>query len=435
MTAHVKTKAGKGQPAMNETAGFRQLKLDLRMIAVVLLVAAFGSPASAQSLEKTLQNGWNSVVRDASKAAKAVSRAADEAVSPKKRRRKSSKAQPEEALPPPVPNPRKATARQSWEAATARETPLGKDVPDTAPYPVRPEREQAKTKNNWAPLPITMIPPKANPKRGTAGDGKDAPAEEETWSNSEVAEAKAQCETILKSIKAVTVPQPPLKEGPCGAPAPVRLISIGRKPTVIFSPAPVVTCAMVSALDQWLKDDLQPMARKHLGSPIIKVQTMSDYSCRMAYGRKGNKLSEHGRANALDIRGFVLANGKSTHVLDRWGKTKRDLKAEAAERAAKQAAAAKAEAAVENAVASAGETPSPTKASVSQDETESAEKVAAAAIVPEKPRSKTSQFMRDAHTRACQIFRTALGPEANEAHRNHFHVDMAKRRRNFKVCE
>jgi hypothetical protein len=40
-----------------------------------------------------------------------------------------------------------------------------------------------------------------------------------------------------------------------------------------------------------------------------------------------------------------------------------------------------------------------------------------------------SAFLRDIHDGACQIFGTTLGPEANEAHKNHFHLDMTERRR------
>ncbi|MGI9425088.1 MAG: extensin family protein [Hyphomicrobiaceae bacterium] len=41
-------------------------------------------------------------------------------------------------------------------------------------------------------------------------------------------------------------------------------------------------------------------------------------------------------------------------------------------------------------------------------------------------------FLRAAHRSACKIFGTVLGPEANDAHRNHFHVDMAHRKyRNY----
>jgi hypothetical protein len=38
-------------------------------------------------------------------------------------------------------------------------------------------------------------------------------------------------------------------------------------------------------------------------------------------------------------------------------------------------------------------------------------------------------FLRNVHDGACEIFGTTLGPEANEAHRNHFHLDMKERRR------
>jgi hypothetical protein len=39
-----------------------------------------------------------------------------------------------------------------------------------------------------------------------------------------------------------------------------------------------------------------------------------------------------------------------------------------------------------------------------------------------------SKFLKEVHAGACKIFGTVLGPDANAAHRNHFHLDMAKRR-------
>ena len=39
------------------------------------------------------------------------------------------------------------------------------------------------------------------------------------------------------------------------------------------------------------------------------------------------------------------------------------------------------------------------------------------------------RFLRGAHDTACKIFGTVLGPEANNAHRNHLHLDMAHRER------
>ena len=46
------------------------------------------------------------------------------------------------------------------------------------------------------------------------------------------------------------------------------------------------------------------------------------------------------------------------------------------------------------------------------------------------------QFLHLAHVAACRIFGTTLGPEANAAHRNHFHVDMAERKSaDTKICD
>ena len=52
---------------------------------------------------------------------------------------------------------------------------------------------------------------------------------------------KARCAAILKGLDAVVDPQPPIKEGQCGAPAPIRLSSLG-KTAVTFSPPPLVNC-------------------------------------------------------------------------------------------------------------------------------------------------------------------------------------------------
>lgn len=40
-----------------------------------------------------------------------------------------------------------------------------------------------------------------------------------------------------------------------------------------------------------------------------------------------------------------------------------------------------------------------------------------------------SRFLKEIHAGACKIFGTVLGPEANAAHSNHFHLDNTQRRR------
>jgi hypothetical protein len=50
------------------------------------------------------------------------------------------------------------------------------------------------------------------------------------------------------------------------------------------------------------------------------------------------------------------------------------------------------------------------------------------------PTDGKGAFLRAIHRAACRTFTTVLGPEANAAHKNHFHVDMAERSRGG-ICE
>jgi hypothetical protein len=50
-----------------------------------------------------------------------------------------------------------------------------------------------------------------------------------------------------------------------------------------------------------------------------------------------------------------------------------------------------------------------------------------------EPEEETA-FLLVVHAEACKTFETVLGPDANEAHKNHFHLDM-KKRRYVKICE
>ncbi|HRD77315.1 MAG TPA: extensin family protein, partial [Hyphomicrobiaceae bacterium] len=112
------------------------------------------------------------------------------------------------------------------------------------------------------------------------------------------------------------------------------------EPQVVLSAPSVMTCDLAVAMSKWVREHVQPAARELLGSPVIRVDIMSAYSCRNAYGRSKSKLSEHGRANALDIRAFMLASGHTVDLLADWGPTKRDIIAAAA--AARAAAEKKA---------------------------------------------------------------------------------------------
>jgi hypothetical protein len=348
-------------------------------------------------------------------------------------------------------------------ASAYAQAPSRATAPDIAAPPAA-----ASTPNPTPQWPRTLADAKA--PEGGVGE----------WTKLEIEEARAQCKVLLTGVEAVTLPADPIREGDCGAPAPVELISVGSNPQVTFSPPAIVTCDMVAALDRWFKSEVQPAARNLLGGPVVRVEIMSSYSCRNAYNRKRTRLSEHGRANAIDIRGFLTERGEATTVLADWGMTGRDIqariaaaKAEAARIEAQRQLQAQIEAAKKDAARKATErTAADTsrsqqngtgpgrfagsesfRGSISTEGLLGSRDVPSLGLAPPsrlggpKPEKKPvvakpaptmspntsfesgkERFLKRIHASACRTFGTILGPEANEAHRNHFHLDMAERR-------
>jgi hypothetical protein len=294
------------------------------------------------------------------------------------------------------------------------------------------------------------------------------------WSAQDIADGRARCAALLKDLDLVAVPADPIREvredETCGTPAPMQLISIGSSPQITFSPPATLTCDMIAALHKWLVGDVQPLARKHLGEPVVGVKTMSSFSCRNAYSRARARLSEHGRVNALDLGAFVTAHSETSVVAD-WGPLAREFatkvdatQAETIKRQAEAAAAARkakphagpqlampdtvksnkpfqADATIPVAIPritlGSHSSGSPTDlstglgwASPSRLGGPKENAVAAPAVSP----GARAAFLHEVHKAACAIFTTVLGPEANRYHRNHFHLDMAERK-SAAICE
>jgi hypothetical protein len=64
-----------------------------------------------------------------------------------------------------------------------------------------------------------------------------------------------------------------------------------------------------------VREDVAPAAAK-LGSPLHALEDLGSYQCRGRDGVSGATLSEHGRANAIDLRAFKLGNGKVLVLAD-----------------------------------------------------------------------------------------------------------------------
>jgi hypothetical protein len=79
-----------------------------------------------------------------------------------------------------------------------------------------------------------------------------------------------------------------------------------------------LTCRSAVSLAMWEHHVLQPAARAYFGQPVTRLHHFGSYACRNVYAREDARRSQHASADALDIAGFVLANGRRISVVNDW---------------------------------------------------------------------------------------------------------------------
>ncbi len=127
------------------------------------------------------------------------------------------------------------------------------------------------------------------------------------------------CRLALTDQVAIAPSIPDIKgAGGCGGEDLVRLeaIVLPDKRLVSVKPAAILRCPMASALAEWVRSDIAPLAER-LGSTISDLDNFDSFECRGRNRIVGAKLSEHGRANALDVRAFKFADGSLISLTDR----------------------------------------------------------------------------------------------------------------------
>lgn len=88
---------------------------------------------------------------------------------------------------------------------------------------------------------------------------------------------------------------------------------------IAFRPSrPVVTCPLAAAWALFERHALQPAAARHFNSRVVAVRHLGSYACRNVYHRSAGRRSEHATANALDVTGFMLANGREIRLPRDW---------------------------------------------------------------------------------------------------------------------
>ena len=316
--------------------------------------------------------------------------------------------------------------------------------------------EMLRPSLDGAPL-VEPQPPAKNPARAAAGQkgkGKqkkpipevavpvsvDAAAVASTGSDSaKTARALAECHALLDKIDVDVSYLQPLHDGECGTPQPVLLKSFGKSHRITVNPPATIDCPMVAKLAAWLELKVEPAAEKQLGSRVVALANATSYACRRRNNSAAGPLSEHAYANALDVAEFRLEDGRSVVVAKNWGKTLRDLLSEKSSPAAKIKAPGWSPDVVVTADKLAEglkvdpvalETPV-VKGAKAKRRRRSGE-LADLASAPAS--SKEAIFLRLIHRGACELFGTVLGPEANDFHRDHLHLDLAFRRHSA-YCE
>jgi hypothetical protein len=338
--------------------------------------------------------------------------------------------------------------------------------PEPVPEAKAPEPSPAHKTSTISPAaeqPEVVEKEKKNASATTPEPAKPEadPPKPEVWSEAEMIAGLRECVRLLAPIAAEVEISQPVRQDVCGAPAPVLLKRIGSGAgKVEVSPPAVLNCAMVAGLHAWVEKTLQPAAREALGTSVVRLRNASGYACRARNGHPlgTDRLSEHALANAIDIAGFITADGRTIDVVRSWGPTARDRRDAdkiAAARVPANKGPEKAEpiqarptnkkiSAIANRLSEEPpkvEKPDPgarRKTAALQRQDKAISDISAdpkAAPVTDRPqredakRSAEADFLHRLHKGACNVFGTVLGPEANEAHRDHFHFDLATRRR------
>lgn len=172
-----------------------------------------------------------------------------------------------------------------------------------------------------------------------------------------------QCLADLGATRAMFTPLPDQYFGAgCQQVNAVRLAALqGDSATLALSNLGPVTCPLAETFAAWARYGIDRAARQELGTRLVRIETMGSYNCRSVAG--SDRLSAHAKAAAIDISGFVLADGRRITILGDW-----------------------------------------TEGTASE-----------------------KRFLQLVHASACKRFGTVLGPAYNVAHRNHLHVELSGR--------
>ena len=149
------------------------------------------------------------------------------------------------------------------------------------------------------------------------------PAQPEPASAAETSEPEEPAPPSACRLRLTTelalAPSLPRLAGPgeCGADDVVRLemVVLADRTKVAVTPPAILRCTFAEAIVHWVREDVAPSLRS-LGGALKTIDNFAAYDCRGRNRIVGAQLSEHGKANALDVRSLKLANGVVVGLTD-----------------------------------------------------------------------------------------------------------------------
>jgi hypothetical protein len=169
------------------------------------------------------------------------------------------------------------------------------------------------------PRPRPAEAPKAEPKEAAEKKGSVGAKEDEKATAEKAAPQPSACRLALTDEIAIAPTLPPIKgPGACGGDDIVRLeaVVLRDKRRVPLKPAATLRCQMATAIAEWVRGNIAAIASE-AGTTVGELDNFDSFDCRGRNRIAGAKMSEHGRANALDVRGVKFANGQFLSFTDR----------------------------------------------------------------------------------------------------------------------
>jgi hypothetical protein len=184
----------------------------------------------------------------------------------------------------------------------------------------RPKPRRASLRASSVPLPKPRPPdaPAIEPDKAAA-EGQPAAQRDKPAEQAGVPQPPSACRLALTDAIAIAPSIPDIHGvGGCGGEDLVRLeaVVLPDKRQVSVKPAAILRCAMAAAISDWIRTDIAPLTAG-AGSVLASLDNFDSFECRSRNRVVGAPLSEHGRANALDVRALKLANGQSISLTDR----------------------------------------------------------------------------------------------------------------------